>query len=103
MLLSYGIYVFTIYREYRKRVINRKSESDNIKKKCQKIGYFKRLYFFCRAMVATNYESITSKHYKPYKSPDGKEVLPNSSVQVGSGFVRQKPVTIPTVDEVNFS
>jgi len=51
-------------------------------------------------IVADNYHSITEKHYRPYEGPTGREPLPNSCKQVPSGFVRQKPLTIPTSDEV---
>jgi len=38
--------------------------------------------------------------YRPYEDPTGTEALPNSCHQVGSGFVREKPLTIPTEFEV---
>ena len=54
-----------------------------------------------RHLVADNYASVTTKHYQPYQGPDGHEPLPNSCKQTPGGFVRQKPLNIPTTDEVN--
>lgn len=51
-------------------------------------------------IVADNYHSVTEKGFQPYAGPTGKEPLPNQLTQVGTGFVRQKPLTVPTHDDV---
>lgn len=51
--------------------------------------------------MADNYESVTHKGFKPYRSANGQEPLPNTTKQVGSGFVREKPLTVPIVDNVS--
>ena len=56
-----------------------------------------------RRLVADNYASVTTKHYRPYQGPDGREPLPNACKQTPSGFVRQKPLNIPTTDEVGLN
>ena len=56
--------------------------------------------FFSRRIVAGNYQTITNKDFQPSSGPTGKEALPNSCHQVGSGFIRQKPLTVPTADDV---
>ena len=56
--------------------------------------------FFYRHIVADNYHSVTEKSFKPYRGADGTEQFPNTTKQVGSGFVRQKPLTVPTAEEV---
>lgn len=47
-------------------------------------------------ICARNYRSVTDLGFQPYKENSGKEPLPFNCHQVGSGFVRQKPVTTPT-------
>merc|ERR1711976_777333 len=47
-------------------------------------------------IVQGNYHTITEKSFRPYTGPNGLEPLPNSCKQVGSGFIRDKPLTIPT-------
>ncbi|CAH1799400.1 unnamed protein product [Owenia fusiformis] len=51
-------------------------------------------------IVADNYHTVTEKHFQPYNTPTGTEPLPNACYQVPSGFVRQKPITNPTMQEV---
>jgi protein phosphatase 1 regulatory subunit 32 len=53
-----------------------------------------------RQIVAGNYKSVTIRDYVPYDGVTGKEALPNSTHQAGSGWIRQKPLNIPTDDEV---
>ncbi|XP_076444876.1 stabilizer of axonemal microtubules 4-like [Babylonia areolata] len=50
-------------------------------------------------ICSANYHTITELSYQPYKEHNGKEPLPNSVHQVGTGFVRQKPITNPTEAE----
>eukprot|EP00105_Crassostrea_gigas_P022711 XP_011442325.1 PREDICTED: protein phosphatase 1 regulatory subunit 32 isoform X1 [Crassostrea gigas] len=52
-------------------------------------------------ICAKNYHSVTELHYQPYKENSGTEPLPGNVHQKGSGFVRQKPITNPTIREVN--
>ncbi|XP_060065144.1 protein phosphatase 1 regulatory subunit 32-like [Ylistrum balloti] len=52
-------------------------------------------------ICSRNYHSLTELHFQPYKENSGKEALPANVHQVGSGFVRQKPVTTPIEKEVN--
>jgi len=51
-------------------------------------------------LMMDNYESVTKQAFLPSNGPSGREPLPNQSYQVGSGFVRQKAVTIPTNSQV---
>lgn len=51
-------------------------------------------------ICAKNYHSVTELHYQPYKENSGTEPLPGNVHQKGSGFVRQKPITNPTIREV---
>ena len=50
-----------------------------------------------------NYESVTEKCFQPSHGPNGCEPLPDQTYQAGSGFVRQKPVNIPTQAQVSVS
>lgn len=43
---------------------------------------------------------MTHKQFKPYGVNTGKEPFPNQTAQVGSGFVRQKPLNIPLERDV---
>ena len=54
----------------------------------------------CRRICSANYHTVTELSFQPYKENCGKEPLPNSVHQVGTGFVRQKPITNPTDAEV---
>ncbi|XP_013385451.1 protein phosphatase 1 regulatory subunit 32 [Lingula anatina] len=48
-------------------------------------------------LIAKNYHSVTELAFQPYKvSSSGKDPLPMSVYQAGSGFIRQKPITAPT-------
>ncbi|KAL3884068.1 hypothetical protein ACJMK2_030290 [Sinanodonta woodiana] len=51
-------------------------------------------------ICSRNYHSVTELHFQPYKENRGNEPLPFNVHQVGSGFVRQKPITFPTEAEV---
>ena len=53
-----------------------------------------------RQICGDNYHSITTKHYKPYSAPNGREDLPMVAHQKGTGFTRQPPLTVPTTREV---
>ncbi|XP_045197133.2 protein phosphatase 1 regulatory subunit 32-like isoform X1 [Mercenaria mercenaria] len=46
-----------------------------------------------------NYRSVTSIDFQSYKEHQGNEPLPFNTHQVGSGFVRQKPITFPLESE----
>ncbi|RUS91534.1 hypothetical protein EGW08_000649, partial [Elysia chlorotica] len=48
-----------------------------------------------------NYRSVTSLDFQPYRDHTGLEGFPGSVHQVGSGFIRDKPLTIPTENKVN--
>lgn len=54
-------------------------------------------------IVADNYHTVTEKHFQPYQTPTGTEPLPNACTQMPSGFVRQKPITNPSIQEVKNS
>ncbi len=54
----------------------------------------------CRRLVADNYSSVTQKSFRPYSAPTGNEPLPYSTAQTGSGYIRQKNLTIPSSAEV---
>ena len=56
----------------------------------------------CSKICSKNYHSVTELHFQPYKENSGTEPLPGNVHQKGSGFVRQKPITNPTIREVNF-
>ena len=45
---------------------------------------------------------MTELEFQPYKDNSGREPLPGNVHQVGSGFVRQKPITFPTDANVIF-
>uniref|UniRef100_A0A8D0HKV4 Stabilizer of axonemal microtubules 4 n=1 Tax=Sphenodon punctatus TaxID=8508 RepID=A0A8D0HKV4_SPHPU len=49
---------------------------------------------------ADNYETVTTKHFRPLQLPDGKYPLPWSVYQSGSGYVREKPISFPTTKAV---
>lgn len=51
-------------------------------------------------LLKDNYESVTEKCFQPSQGPNGCEPLPDQTYQAGSGFVRQKPVNIPTQAQV---
>ena len=56
---------------------------------------------FCRDICSRNYHTVTELHFQPYKENNGNEPLPGNVHQVGSGFIRQKPITYPTEREVS--
>lgn len=64
-------------------------------------GKLINLLHFCRNICSRNYHTVTELAYQPYKENSGKEPLPSNVHQVGSGFVRQKPVTIPKEVDVS--
>lgn len=47
-------------------------------------------------ICSKNYHTVTELEFQPYKDNSGREPLPGNVHQVGSGFVRQKPITFPT-------
>ncbi|XP_030416711.1 protein phosphatase 1 regulatory subunit 32 isoform X2 [Gopherus evgoodei] len=47
-------------------------------------------------LLQDNYDTVTTKHFRPLQLPDGKYPLPWSVYQPGSGFVRDKPISFPT-------
>ncbi|KAF6016462.1 PPP1R32 [Bugula neritina] len=47
-----------------------------------------------------NYDSVTTKHFRPYDTPTGKEELPMFAHQRTTGFTKQPPLTIPNQREV---
>ncbi|KAI8487067.1 PREDICTED: protein phosphatase 1 regulatory subunit 32-like [Branchiostoma belcheri] len=51
-------------------------------------------------IVARNYNTVTKLHFLPSKGSDGRDPLPRNIHMKGSGFVRQTPITTPTVAEV---
>ncbi|GFR76486.1 protein phosphatase 1 regulatory subunit 32-like [Elysia marginata] len=54
-----------------------------------------------RRICDGNYRSVTSLDFQPYRDHSGLEGFPGSVHQVGSGFIRDKPLTIPTENKVN--
>lgn len=62
--------------------------------------YLQYLLVIFSKICAKNYHSVTELHYQPYKENSGTEPLPGNVHQKGSGFVRQKPITNPTIREV---
>ena len=54
-----------------------------------------------RRICSANYHTVTELAFQPYRENSGKEPLPNSVHQVGTGFIRQKPITNPTDAEVS--
>lgn len=69
-------------------------------KKSLYIGIWHYLLVVFSKICAKNYHSVTELHYQPYKENSGTEPLPGNVHQKGSGFVRQKPITNPTIREV---
>jgi len=57
------------------------------------------LFTFSR-ICSKNYRSVTSIDYQGFNESRGREPLPFNCHQVGSGFVRQKPITTPLNREV---
>uniref|UniRef100_A0A8C4VW73 Stabilizer of axonemal microtubules 4 n=1 Tax=Gopherus evgoodei TaxID=1825980 RepID=A0A8C4VW73_9SAUR len=51
-------------------------------------------------LLQDNYDTVTTKHFRPLQLPDGKYPLPWSVYQPGSGFVRDKPISFPTTKAV---
>lgn len=51
-------------------------------------------------LLTDNYESMTKQHFLPAKGSNGKDALPLGVIQKSeSGFIRQRPLTVPTVAE----
>lgn len=50
-------------------------------------------------ICSKNYRSVTSIDFQAFKENRGDEPLPSNCHQAGSGFVRQKPLTIPLENE----
>jgi len=48
-----------------------------------------------RRICDGNYRSVTQLSFQPYRDASGLEALPNSVHQTPTGFIRQKPLTIP--------
>lgn len=57
---------------------------------------------YFRNICSKNYHTVTELEFQPYKENSGREPLPGNVHQVGSGFVRQKPITFPTDANVIF-
>ena len=54
-------------------------------------------------MLSDNYETVTKQHFLPAKGSNGKDALPFSVIQKSeSGFIRERPLTVPTVAEVRY-
>ncbi|KAJ7344243.1 hypothetical protein JRQ81_000193 [Phrynocephalus forsythii] len=56
-------------------------------------------------LLQDNYESTAAKHFQPHELPNGKYPLPHNVYQPGSGYVREKPLSIPptkAVKQVHF-
>jgi len=54
-----------------------------------------------RRICDGNYRSVTQMDFQPYRDPSGLEKLPGNVHQMPSGFIRQKPLTIPYEKQVN--
>ena len=65
--------------------------------------YTRIIVFIFSNICAKNYRSVTDLGFQPYKENSGREPLPYSCYQVGSGFVRQKPITTPTDRSVSLN
>ncbi|XP_039253702.1 stabilizer of axonemal microtubules 4-like [Styela clava] len=53
-------------------------------------------------LLSDNYETITKRHYRSAKGSDGRDPLP--TIKIGSsdsGFVRERPLTVPMSFEVS--
>lgn len=70
------------------------------KRVCLCTSIWQYLLVIFSKICAKNYHSVTELHYQPYKENSGTEPLPGNVHQKGSGFVRQKPITNPTIREV---
>lgn len=57
------------------------------------------IFVFSR-ICSQNYRSVTSIDFQGFNENRGSEPLPFNCHQVGSGFVRQKPITTPLDREV---
>lgn len=51
-------------------------------------------------ICSQNYRSVTSIDFQGFRENRGSEPLPFNCHQVGSGFVRQKPITTPLESDV---
>lgn len=51
-------------------------------------------------LLVDNYDSVTNKSFRRYKAPNGTEAFPSDTFQNGSGYVREKAVTVPTKPDV---
>ena len=51
--------------------------------------------------MADNYSSVTQKSYLSHTTPTGREPLPYTTLQNGTGFSREKAVTVPNSAQVN--
>ncbi len=54
-----------------------------------------------RRIVADNYHTITERSFRPLTVLNGTEAFPNAGKQAGSGFVREKPLHVPTFSDVS--
>ena len=69
-------------------------------KKVIRNNYIDVWFDFFRDICSKNYHTVTELAFQPYKENSGKEPLPSNVHQVGSGFVRQSPITFPNDSEV---
>ncbi|XP_002129024.3 stabilizer of axonemal microtubules 4 [Ciona intestinalis] len=52
-------------------------------------------------LLTDNYETVTKRHFREAKDSDGKDELPSVVVnKQESGFIRERPLTVPTMAEV---
>lgn len=59
---------------------------------------------FKRFLLTDNYESVTKQHYRSAKGSNGEDNFPTAVISKDeSGFIRERPLTVPTVTEVNYN
>ncbi|CAK8683286.1 unnamed protein product [Clavelina lepadiformis] len=52
-------------------------------------------------LLSDNYETITKRHFRATKGSDGKDQFPSVVIsKQESGFIRERPLTVPTVAEI---
>lgn len=51
-------------------------------------------------LLVDNYDSVTNKSFRRYKAPNGTEPFPSDTFQAGSGYMREKAVSVPIKSEV---
>jgi len=53
-------------------------------------------------LLSDNYETVTKRHYRASSGSNGKDALPSVVINKSeSGFIRERPLTVPTVAEVS--